>query len=81
MPPQNPFQRPWIWLVYLLLFAASIPWYFAKGSTPEIWLGLPHWVVISLLAAVAIAGFSAMLIYRLWREDQPDSMDEGDTSP
>ena len=64
-------RRWWIGLVYVLLFGASIPWYLPKGRRPQIWLGLPHWVVISLLATLGIAFFTAFIIRRYWSEEEP----------
>lgn len=64
--PLEPRSRPWIWAVYVLLFAASVPWYLPAGSPPRIWLGLPHWVVISLAAYLAVAVFTAWVVARYW---------------
>lgn len=76
----QPHQFWWVWLGYLCLFALSVPWYLRKGSRPEIWLGLPHWVVISLAAVVGVAVFTVFVIYRTWREDdltmRPEEADE-----
>jgi len=67
----EPARRWWIWLVYVLLFGASIPWYLPQSSLPRIWLGLPHWVVISLTATIGIALFTAFVVNRYWREAEP----------
>ena len=64
--PLEPRSRPWIWAVYGLLFAASVPWYLPAGSPARIWLGLPHWVVISLSAYLAVAVFTAWVVARYW---------------
>lgn len=66
----QPYQFWWVWLGYLSLFALSIPWYLEKGSRPQIWLGLPHWVVISLAAVIGVAVFTVFVIHRTWREDE-----------
>ena len=58
----------WVWLVYLALFAASVPWYLPDGPVP-IWMGLPYWVVLSLSAVVSIAIFTLWVVRRYWRED------------
>ena len=65
-------SRPWIWLVYLALFALSIPWYLPEADQPALWLGLPYWVVLSLLACLGIAVFTAWVIWRFWPEDETD---------
>jgi hypothetical protein len=61
-------MRKWIWGVYLVLFAASIPWYVPEGA-PRIVLGVPHWVLASLAATVAIAIFTAVVVRRHWDDD------------
>ena len=65
-PPPEPRSRPWIWAVYVVLFAASVPWYLPAGSPARLWLGLPHWVVISLAAYLAVAVFTAWVVARYW---------------
>ena len=62
---------PWIWGVYLLLFGASVPWYVPADAPLRLWLGLPHWVVLSLLASIGVAGFTAFVVHRLWPEQEP----------
>jgi len=64
--PLEPRSRPWIWAVYLFLFAASVPWYLPAGSPARIWFGLPHWVVLSLSACLAVALFTAYVVARCW---------------
>ena len=66
----------WIWIVYILLFALSIPWYL-RDPAPRIWLGLPHWVVLSLAAVVAVALFTAFVTWRCW----PAATSYGSTAP
>ena len=60
----------WTALVFLALFAASIPWYLPKGGL-RIWLGLPHWVILSLAAIAAVAGFTIFVVRRYWPDDDP----------
>lgn len=67
----EPRSRPWIWLVYILLFGASVPWYLPAGP-PILWLGLPHWVVISLVASLGVAVFTAYVIARYWSAPDDD---------
>lgn len=59
-----------VWLGYLVLFALSIPWYLPSGSVPPLWLGLPYWVVISLVCCVLIAGLNVIAIYKSWPDDE-----------
>lgn len=67
-----PLRRPWIWLVYGALLAISIPWYREPGSVPRIWLGIPDWALVSLLATLAVAGFTAWVVLRHWPDDEDD---------
>lgn len=59
----------WIWLVYLVLFAASVPWYVPDGPL-RIWIGLPHWVVLSIAAVAGAALFTVFVVRRYWSDDE-----------
>jgi hypothetical protein len=58
--------------VYLALVAASVPWYMPQGPL-RLWLGLPHWVVVSIGAMAAVAAFTVFVVHRYWPEleDEP----------
>lgn len=60
----------WIWAVYAVLFALSIPWYIPKLDPMPVWFGVPYWVVLCLGVCLAIACFTAFVIHRYWREDE-----------
>jgi hypothetical protein len=70
-----PGQFPrWIWVVYLVLFAASVPWYVPADAPLRIWFGLPHWVVMSLAATFGVAVFTAFVVHFLWpTQETPDA--------
>lgn len=75
-PSSRPLsRRAWIWAVYVALFALSIPWYLPADETPALWLGLPYWVVLSLLACIAIACFTAFVVGRCWPDGETDDED------
>lgn len=67
-------------MVYVLLFAASVPWYLPAGRPPRIWLGLPHWVVISLAAYLAVAVFTAWVVARYWSVREDDDTGDGESA-
>ena len=64
--PDAGLARGWIWAVYALLFALSVPWYLPAGRPLRLWFGLPHWVVLSLGACLAIAVFTVYVVARHW---------------
>ena len=75
--PKHPATRKrglpaWVWAVYLLLFALSVPWYLPDSDSPALWLGLPYWVVLSLLACLGLSGFTAFVILRYWPEHEEE---------
>ena len=67
----EPRARLWIWAVYLCLFAGSIPWYLPENAPLRLWLGLPHWVVISLGAYLGVALFTVWVVRNCWPD--PDA--------
>ena len=52
-----------------MLFGASVPWYLPAAAPMRIWFGLPHWVVISLLATVGVAVFTALVVHLWWPDE------------
>ncbi len=77
-PGPDPASRParhfprWIWLVYIVLFGGSVPWYWPADAPLQLWFGLPHWVVVSLGATFGVAVFTAFVVHRMWPEQEPD---------
>ena len=67
---REPRKVGWVWLVYLVLYAVTIPWYWPAGYRGPLIVGLPLWVVVSLLGVLLLAGFSAWVIFRYWQEDE-----------
>ena len=67
--PDEPSAHPWIWLVYVALFGAAVPWYLPDWAAERTWFGFPVWVTVSLLATVGVALFTAFVIERYWGED------------
>lgn len=65
----------WIWPVYLALFAASVPWYVPDGPL-RIWIGLPHWVVLSIAAIAGVALFTVFVVRRYWPDESAEATPE-----
>ena len=72
-PTPHPARPPgWVWAAYAALFAASVPWYVPQGAA-RIWFGLPHWVVLSLLAMAGVAVFTVFVVRTYWPDDDTDA--------
>lgn len=54
-----------IWLGYLVLFLVGIPWYWPNGDD-RVWLGFPLWVVVTLIASLAISIYTSWLFLKQW---------------
>ena len=61
----------WIWAVYAVLFAISIPWYWPADAS-GITLGMPTWAAVSVLGSAAISSFTAWLFITRWPEEDGD---------
>ena len=71
--PKDPYLSWWIWLVYAVLVAAGIPWYWPKEDT-RLLLGLPAWTAVAIVVSVLISAFTAWLLRRPWPDE--DEQDE-----
>jgi hypothetical protein len=66
----NPFPR-WVWVIYGLLFAGSIPWYLPEETGMSLVFGLPLWLLFSIGAILLTAAFTAWIIARFWQNETP----------
>ena len=64
----EPRQVGYIWIVYVLLFAVAVPWYWPVDYRGPLVLGLPLWVAVSLTAIALLAAWTAWVINRYWIE-------------
>jgi len=62
----EPRKIRYIWLVYLLLYALAIPWYWPEGYRGPLILGFPLWVAVSLGAVLLLAVWTVWVIRRYW---------------
>jgi hypothetical protein len=61
----------WVWIAYLGLLTAGIPWYWPKGEV-ILWLGMPAWLVTAVAASTAASLLTAVVLGRRWPgEDDP----------
>jgi hypothetical protein len=78
---KSSYNRWWIWVIYLVLFAIAVPWYWTFSFMPieqtAVWIGFPAWVVVSVAGSFLISCFTALLWVRFWPEEDEDDL-EGD---
>ena len=65
----EPRRHPLIWVVYLLLLAVAVPWYWPTGYRGPLVLGLPLWTAVSLGAVVLMALWTGFVIRLWWQEE------------
>ncbi len=66
----EPRRHGWIWVTYVILFSAAVPWYLPPTASRPVWPGFPLWVSVSLAATILLALFTAFVIHRYWDEDE-----------
>ena len=78
MPDPAPKSSPRPWLLALgfaLLFVAAVPWYW-PAHDQETLLGLPRWVVVSIVASVLISCLTAWVFLCHWPGGDGDEPEE-----
>jgi hypothetical protein len=58
----------WVWLIYLFLFALSIPWYLPEHHEMQLHFGLPAWLISCVAAVLLMALFSVWMITKYWKD-------------
>jgi hypothetical protein len=66
----EPRRKPWVWLVYALLLALAIPWYWPAGYRGPLLLGFPLWAAATVLCVVLLAGWTCWVIAACWRDGE-----------
>jgi len=72
-PEESSFKKvfpSWVWILYLILFAFSIPWYLPETLSMNLVLGLPLWLVCSVISVVLIAIFTQWIIIKYWIDSE-----------
>lgn len=71
-PRNDPATAIWPVLVYALLLAIGIPWYW-PADNHGIVLGMPAWVVVAIAASACASVFTAWLLAKPWpAEAEPE---------
>ncbi len=66
----EPRKVGYVWIVYLLLYALAVPWYWPAGYRGPLVLGFPLWVAVSLGAVLLLAAWTGFVIRRYWTEGE-----------
>lgn len=66
----EPVKNPKLVIVFLILVALTVPWYFPKGTYEPIFFGFPYWAMISLIMSIALAVFLSWTIENRWDENE-----------
>jgi fatty acid desaturase len=81
-PTKEPIRKPWIWIVLAIIMLAAIPWYLPAGSIGFVWMGIPAWMLISVVFTLIMCGYVSWLCFTQWdvvegEEDDDRSSTEG----
>ena len=68
----EPRQVWWLWLGYALLYVIAIPWYWPDNYRGPLILGLPLWVMVTLVAVFALALWTLLAIARYWKPGEEE---------
>lgn len=59
----------WVWVIYILLFVFSIPWYFSEPLAMQLVLGLPLWLISSIGVIALSALFTVFILNKYWKDE------------
>ena len=65
----EPRRKLRVWLVYALLLALAIPWYWPAEYRGPLLLGFPLWVAATVLSVILLAGWTCWVIAACWRDE------------
>lgn len=84
-PTKEPVRKPWIWLVLAFIMLAGIPWYLPTGSLQPVVLGLPYWMLISVVFSLVLCGYLSWLCLTQWdiveEEEERERASEEEHAP
>jgi len=64
-----PYHKWWIWIVYLILLIAGVPWYWKAGDTTIVF-GMRAWVLTAIIVSISVSCFTSFLWLTLWQSDE-----------
>lgn len=71
-PRHEPIRNPGLWIVMAVIVLAGVPFYLPTGSTHPMLLGIPYWMVISVLSTLLFAALVSWVCLRRWNVVEPE---------
>lgn len=78
MHKKEPIKHKKIWIVLLILYVLSVPWYLPKGTYLPIVFGIPYWAWIVLGVSLAISITLTYVIKHYWQLSDEENNDGED---
>lgn len=76
MRKKEPIKHKKIWIVLIVLYVLSVPWYLPKGTYTPIILGIPYWGWIVLGVSLAISITLTYVIKNYWHLSDEENKDK-----
>lgn len=77
---REPVRKPWIWVVVAAIVLVGVPLYFPEGDIDPLWFGVPYWLIVSVLSAVALSALISYVCLRWWNLAEPQETARADQS-
>ncbi len=71
-PRYEPIRIRSLWCAMAFIVLAGVPFYLPPGSTHPMVLGIPYWVVVSLLFTFLFAALTSWTCLRRWNIQEPE---------
>lgn len=78
MRKKEPIKHKKIWIVLVILYVLSVPWYLPKGTYTPIIFGIPYWGWIVLGVSLAISITLTYVIKKYWHLSDEENEDKED---
>lgn len=73
---KEPIKNWKIWIVLIVLYIMSVPWYFPEGSYNPIILGVPYWAIIIMGVSLAISITLTYILKNCWQMADEEEIGE-----
>ena len=68
----SPYLSWRVWAAYVVLLLVGVPWYW-PADDDTVWVGLPAWVVVAVIASAIASFYTATLLRRRWPGEAEES--------